>query len=154
MGCVDYYGTVREDSREPPCDKVELCTYVIRRRRNWPRRYTTMFVVSEDTYVIRRRKANGKGWEYLRSVGWGPLAGAFRWAEPPNEKPLPRHEQLCRMVPAVRWAVRVTQRDGSLSYHEFCNTRKLARMVASMRIANGHKAIVVKRTTYRPEPVK
>lgn len=106
-----------------------------------------------DIYVIRRRKKSGKGWEYLGSVGnsFGPLPAAHRF----QGRPIRRwSEQVCRMVPTVRWAVRVTDNHGG-SRELPALTPQMAVETRDLWLDRGRvRANIIKRTTWRPEVVQ
>jgi len=56
-----------------------------------------------DVYVIRRRKAGGKGWEYLGDDDdWVSLVQSTRFPEIDLSRLAPG-EQWARLVPTVRW---------------------------------------------------
>lgn len=114
-----------------------------------------------ETYVIRRRKANGKGWEWLADWWWDDdrVGSGCRWGtfmekyvfsdgEPSADRVACDVDgQVCRMVPTVRWFVKGT--DGKLG---FGSSHQAHRYLNKWRHLT--KGPVTKRTTYRPEPVK
>lgn len=102
-----------------------------------------------DTYVIRRRKANGKGWEYYDEYGqWSnmPAAIRFRKATAANVAATIHKCEVCRMVPTVRWFYCA---ENDTEYGPLCHKPGPS---AYADIEGPVK--VIKRTTYRPEPVK
>lgn len=95
------------------------------------------------TYVIRRRRADGKGWEYEARRGMGSLSTATRHvlSSPPRDK----HECLsgcewARLVPTVRWVV-----EGGLETRTF-DDREVA---LDSRMPNER---ILRVTTWRVEP--